>query len=479
MNAKSNTMKKSLVLLLMMFGLVSANAQISRFTSRLKHQVKTTVSDKLSGKSSRPATPENKRSQQDKSAASTTSATPAEGRDYYIAPNGSGREATKEHPAKDLAVVLRNLKDGDVVHIAAGTYVSKMGRGSDIINHSVSIIGGYSPDFSIRDPWGKYKTILTGTNDYERGKTTARLEIDGNPNAPVVIDGLIIDNGPRNRYKTEKHQLILRKANPAKGENATPESPGIKVVMTGEGTSVTIQNCVVMNTAPTQGAIDVQIGKDSKAVIRNNLIVNNTGEGIMAKTNWHGSTPEHFATYLVENNTILFTWKHDAIASYGGNSLKMDTRVRLTAKNNIFGFGDFGGVNNIKLCENLELINNNFFGHRKYDFYDTAAMSVADMADYAEYVKRAEGNVSEPVKLPLNPDWAALYASRKEISRAQVDAQATVSNSAENQVRSILGLNLKGSTVHIDAEIWLPQMKVDDAVKLGLHQYNGRGCSKP
>ncbi len=472
-------MKKLLLLVLATAIFMPANAQLGNLTNRLKKRASTVISGKSNAGTSRTSDATASQNAKTGTQRATHNATTARGRDYYIAPNGSGREATREHPARDLAVILRNLKDGDVVHIAAGTYVSKMGRGSDIINHSVSIIGGYSPDFSTRDPWGKYKTILTGTNDYERGQTTPRLEIHGNPNAPVVIDGLIIDNGPRNRYKTEKHQLILRKANPAKGENPTPESPGIKVVMTGEGNSLTIRNCVVMNTAPTQGAIDVQIGKDSKAKIRNNLIVNNTGEGIMAKTNWHGNTPEHFATYVIENNTILFSWKHDAIASYGGNSLKMDTRLRLTAKNNIFGFGDFGGVNNIKLCENLELINNNFFGHRKYDFYDTAPMSVADMADYAEYVKRAEGNVSEPVKLPLNPDWAALYASRKEISRAQVDAKATVSNSAENQVRSILGLNLKGSSVSLDAEIWLPQMQVDDAIRLGLHAYNGRGCSKP
>ena len=401
------------------------------------------------------------------------------GKDYYISPNGSGKEATKAHPSKDLAVILMQLNDGDVIHIAGGTYISKLGRGSDVINKSVSIIGGYSPDFSTRDPWGKYKTVFSGTNDINKGLTTSRIRINGNANAPVLIDGIIIDNGPRNRYKTDKHQLILRKANPSKGENPTPESSGIKILMSGENTSVTIKNCIVMNTAPTQGAIDVQIGKNSKVIISNNLIVNNTGEGIMAKTNWHGDTPDNFASYLIENNTILFSWKHDAIASYGGNSLMMDTRVELIAKNNIFGFGDFGGVNNIKKCLYLELINNNFFGHKNYDFFDTAPMSVADMADYAEYAKKAEGNVSEPVKLPLNSDWAALYASRKEISRADVDASSTVSNSTENQVRSILGLNLQGSTVSTDASIWLHQMKVDDAIKLGLNQYNGRGCKKP
>ena len=405
-------------------------------------------------------------------------ATNSSGKDYYISPNGHGRSATKAQPAKDLAAVIMKLKDGDVIHIAGGTYVSKSGRGSDVINKSVTIIGGYSPDFSTRDPWGKYKTILTGTNKYG-GLTTARLRINGSYRAPVVIDGIIIDNGPRNRYKTEKHQLILRKANASKGENPSPETPGIKILMKGADCSVKVQNCVIMNTAPTQGALDVQLGKNGKAVIKNNLIVNNTGEGIMAKTNWHGDSQPDFATYIIENNTILFSWKHDAIASYGGNSLMLDTDVNLTANNNIFGFGDVGGVNNIKLCKNLILNNNNFFGHKKYDFFDTSAMNVSDMADYADYLKDGSGNVSEPVKLALNKDWGGLYASRKEISRASVDASSTVSNSAENQVRGILGLNKMGSSVKMDADIWLHQMQVDDAVKLGLQQYNGKGCQKP
>jgi len=399
--------------------------------------------------------------------------------DYYISPTGRGRTASKEAPAKDLAAVVMKLKAGDVVHIAGGTYKSKSGRGSDVIGVSVSIIGGYSPDFSSRDPWGAHKTILTGTNDYNTGLTTARLRINGRAGAAVLIDGVIIDNGSRNRFKTDKHQLILRKANAAKGENPTPETPGIKVLMKGVGAEVTIKNCVVMNTAPTQGAIDVQLGKDGRATIQNNLIVNNTGEGIMAKTNWHGDSQPNYATYLIENNTILFNWKHDAIASYGGNSLMMDTSVNLTANNNIFGFGDFGGVNNIKLCENLVLNNNNFFGHKKYDFYDSSGMNVVDMIDYADYLKGGDGNVSEPIKLSLNQDWGTLFAARKDISRAEVDASSTVSNSTENQIRGILGLNKMGSTVTLDASIWLHQMKVDDAIVLGKQQYNGRGCQKP
>jgi len=40
-------------------------------------------------------------------------------------------------------------------------------------------------------------------------------------------------------------------------------------------------------------------------------------------------------------------------------------------------------------------------------------------------------------------------------------------------------INLQGSAVTTDASIWLHQMQVEDALKLGQKQYNGRGCQKP
>ena len=110
--------------------------------------------------------------------------------------------------------------------------------------------------------------------------------------------------------------------------NPTPNTPGIKI-RTGSGTKVHVKNCVITNTAPTQGALDVQVGKDGSAIIENNLIVNNTGEGIMCKSNHHGASGH--PSYLLRNNTILFSWKHDAIASFGGNSLMFDNALSIVA----------------------------------------------------------------------------------------------------------------------------------------------------
>jgi len=401
---------------------------------------------------------------------------------YYIRPDGKGKEASKSSPAKDIAAIAMQLKAGDIVHVAAGIYTSKGDQSSDVFTVPISIIGGYSPDFNTRDPWRKYKSIFSGTNDISKGLTTERIGILTDKGykdwtGEIVIDGIIIDNGARNYYSDAKEVFIRRKASPEKGMNPTPNTPGIKI-RTGSGTKVIVKNCIITNTAPTQGALDIQVGKDGSALIENNLIVNNTGEGIMCKSNHHGTTG--FPNYIVKNNTILFSWKHDAVASFGGNSIMFDNSLTLLAENNVFGFSDYGGVNNIKQCKSVTLKNNLLVGHKKYDYQEFATgLKLDELEDYANYITReSSGNYSQEIKLDINKIWAEKYFGRVEISRAEVDAAAKVSNSGSNQLRAMFGLPLQAGAVSIDAEIWLHRMSLDDAIKLGMTTYGkGSGCN--
>ena len=409
----------------------------------------------------------------------------SEGKNYYVRPDGKGKDATKEMPAKDIAAIAMQLKAGDVVHLAAGVYTSKADQSSDVFTVPISIIGGYSPDFSSRDPWGQHKTVFSGSNDISKGLTTERIGILTDKDykdwtGTVLIDGIIVDNGARNYYQNaQTEMLILRKASPEKGMNPTPNTPGIKV-RTGSGTKVVVKNCVITNTAPTQGALDVQVGKGGAALIENNLIVNNTGEGIMCKSNHHGAT-DHPA-YTVKNNTILFTWKYDAIGSFGGNSIMFDNALTLVAENNVFGFSDFGGVNNVKQCKTVTLKNNLFVGHKKYDYQEFGTgLKLDELEDYANFITRESGNnYSREIKLNVNKNWVEQYFGRQEISRAEVDAAAKTSNSGANQLRAMFGLPLQASAVSKDANVWLHRMQLEDAVRLGINTYgNNSGCSKP
>jgi len=411
-----------------------------------------------------------------------------EGREWYISKSkGSGQLGTKAKPAKDLGNIIHRLKPNDIIYIAGGVYMSKGKRGADEINVPVKIYGGYDESFTKRDPWGTYKTIFTGTNEYmkltdprlyirtdqQRGKN-GQLSQGGE----IVVDGIIIDNGPRNRYHQDKNLAIRRKASAKSGKNPSPESGGI-VIVGSKFTNITVQNCVVMNTAPTEGALSVRVFKGGKGLIQNNFCINNTGYGIHARTGYAGSDAKVTPSFIIRHNTSLFNWKHDAIASYGGNALALDGDITATLENNVFAFGHMGGVYN--KGANVKMMNNLFTGNSKYDYKEiNAMMKVEDIVDEATRIDpNSEGNTSALIKISVAKRWAKIYASRVEISRASVDASVSANNSGANQLRSMLGMSLQGNGVSTDAEIFLPLITIDEALPAGLLPWNGKGCFAP
>lgn len=410
------------------------------------------------------------------------------GRAWYVSKaNGSGQLGTKEKPARDLGNIIHHLKPNDVIYIAGGTYLSKGGRGADEINVPVKIYGGFDESFTKRDPWGATKTIFTGTNEYMK-LTTPRLyirtdqqrESNGqlSTGSEIVVDGIVFDNGPRNRYHENKDLAIRRQASPNSGHNPSPESGGIAIVAS-KYTNVSVQNCVIMNTAPTEGALSVRIFHAAKGIIKNNLCINNTGYGIQLRSGYTGSDPQLVPHFTVSNNTSLFNWKHDAVASYGGDALTIEKYLTATIENNVFGFGHMGGVYNkgAKVIMN----NNLFTGNSKYDYKEVNdKMNVEYILDESTYLdQNSEGNVALLIQIPIAERWANIYASRVEISREEVDASVNASNSGANQLRSMLGLNLQAAGTSIDAEVFLPKLEIEEALPAGALPWDGKGCQRP
>ena len=410
------------------------------------------------------------------------------GREWYVSKNkGSGQLGTKERPAKDLGNIIHHLKPNDIIYIAEGIYMSKGKRGSDEINVPVKIYGGYDETFTTRDPWDTHKTIFTGVNEYMK-LTTPRLYIrtdqqresngQKSQGSVIIVNGIIFDNGPRNRYHHDKNLAIRRQASPKSGQNPSPESGGV-VIVGSKYTNIAVQNCVVMNTAPTEGAISIRVFQGGKGVIQNNFCINNTGYGIQARTGYVGSDESKIPKFEIKHNTVLFTWKHDAVASYGGDGLALDKNIVALVENNVFGFGHMGGI--YSKGADLTLNNNLFTGNSKYDFKEiNSKMKAEDILDESEKLNpNSIGNESLLIKISVAKKWAQIYASRIEISRAEVDAAASVSNSGANQLRSMLGLNLQGSTVKMDAEVFLPLLTIEEGLPAGLLPWNGKGSSIP
>ena len=417
-------------------------------------------------------------------------------KDWYIsAARGKGKKGTKEKPVADLGNIITKLQAGDSVHIAEGEYYGKGRCGVYKITVPVKVFGGYADDFSKRDPWGAHKTIFVGDNKTKNWKQGARFSIDLSKYrqgevSEIIVDGLIVNQGTQNRYKTEKKQCILRKASPKKGENPTPDMGAIKVSVSrlpmrapnDAFWKVTVQNCLVVNSAPTQGVISVAGYMGSKIFIRNNAIINNTGVGIYAMASYSGSADQ--PEFFIEENTVLFTWKYDAFASsFSGSSLKIDDDVLVTAKKNVFAFADRVGILK-KGQEPLKWLDNFVVGNVGADYYEAAGdakIAYSAIEDEAEYLHDdSEGFATGKITVPVSENFKKLYGSRVLIDRNAVEADIKAEKSNANALRGILGLPLQAADIKgVEGDVWLPYLAVDEAIKAATNKYNGYGCQKP
>lgn len=414
--------------------------------------------------------------------------------DYYVsASTGKGKTASKEEPAKDLGNILSKLLPGDTVHIAGGTYTGRGDNGSDVITVPVSLIGGYSDDFSTRDPWGEHRTIFGGDNLSENFDSGPRVMIDlmryrEKEMPPILVDGLIFDESSRNRYVSKNKLEIVRMANPKTGENPTPSQGALVIRASKTGNfdpaahwDITVTNCAILNSAPTQGALSVAGHKGSQVKILNNLLINNTGTAILAGTKYVGE--EEPPSFEIANNTVLFTWKYEPGAqSYSGNSFKADGNTTVDLHNNVFAFADRVGIHNAAKA-NLHLKENLILGNFDTDYleFDTR-IDLADIEDEAECLHGdSTDNISEEISIPVSGDWLKLYGSRELIDRTAREADIEEQETIVNEFRRILGLPLQAeATTEPKTPVWLPSIPLEDALAAGEKPYNGKyGCDRP
>ena len=395
----------------------------------------------------------------------------------FVTPEGKGRVASLEKPAKDLGNIVSKLEAGDVVCISEGSYTGRGDRGVDEIALPVSIIGGWSSDFTMRDPWGAHKTVLTGMHNSKNFETGYRLSINTSKFATrlmeaqnkktqhqIVVDGIIIDNGPRNYYRGDE-DAIVRKGTAT--NTPTPESGGLNI-NTGVNATVTVTNVIVMNTAPTLGAFALYPGRSARVTVVNNAAINNTGYGFHLSTSSKASEKSAQAKYLFRQNISLFNEKHDPYATYGGSSIALESEIVYSdISYNVFGFNDYYGVDNAKRGKELTMENNVFVHNAVADYleFDTK-IDLEDIEDEAEYVDSGEGNRTGALPLTVSSEWLSKYARRVVIDRNAAEEEVAAVDSWYNELRSVLGANLVGNSVGTDSDVWLPRMSIDDAMSV-------------
>ena len=407
-------------------------------------------------------------------------------RDWYVSSaRGTGKDGTKEKPSKDLGIIAATLEPGDRVLIAEGSYLGRSESGSDILIVPVEILGGYSDDFSKRDPWGAHQTVFTGNRASTNFNTGIRLSIStarySTPLKPVAhtvgVDGILFDMGPRNTYTSDAEVLIKRKA--AAGTAPTPDSSALAIT-TGQKSQITVQNCIVTNAASSQGAFAFFPGKGGKVTVKNNASINNTGFGFHLGRSWAGDNPVDFPEYSFENNLAVLIEKYDAFSqTHGGSGVMLEAYTTVTMVGNVMGMNDFYGIDNARSARKVVLKNNLFFGNVIADFLDfNTRLKASAIADESQTVASSEGNLTKDVKLTVPEKWAQAWLARNVIDRNVAEAKITVANTGANQVRSILGLPVQGSTLKLDSDVWLPRLKLPDAIGAAT-RYGEAGPTKP
>jgi hypothetical protein len=399
-------------------------------------------------------------------------------KDWYIAPNDSGRDGTRAQPAKDLGIVSSQLQAGDRVFIAAGTYLGRGDNGADRIIVPVEIQGGWSADFRTRDPWRTLRTVFSGSNTSDNFSTDTRLSISTEEYSTtlspkphrVIVEGIIFDNAARNTYANSSSQKIIRKGTGV--TRPTPESGGLSI-STGVQGNIFVRNNIVMNTAPTMGAFSFFPGKGASVTIQNNSAVNNTGVGFHLSKSYFSENIADQPNYIFENNVAVFTQKYDPFATFGGSAIMLEAGTKGTIKGSVFALSDFYAIDNARRAKGFNISKNFFMGNVVADYLEfNTKIKFKDLSDLPEMC-RFEDNASRILKLPISSAWAGVYNSRNIIDRAAVEGATGGLNTSLNDLRGALGLPLQGGAVSADSDVWLPRISWEDAKAVSA-RYGGQ-----
>ena len=396
-----------------------------------------------------------------------TFAMSAFGADWYVsAAVGKKKNAgtSKDAPLKAIWNALEKAAPGDVIHVAQGNYHGKTSCGWILIDKPISIIGGYSDDFSARDII-KYPTMLKPTNEMNQTKPAMDIgtvgfkmwasanQADALKGTTTVIDGLYIDQGDANSYhavkgKPEGVETGMYLDPPAKGNTPFPSINSAEMKGKTAG-NLTIQNCVFLN-ASNYG---IQISHHEGDVkILNNLFINNRMQAcdVLCTKNENGAVKFEFAY-----NTVLFTWSRTSEMTDMGFGVRANDKIEANIHHNILGLSVLYGFDNTKgndKTKKVSLDNNIFFLNKKGDAAITISPNikpffVTDDAweDFEDCtgIESLEDNKSltDPAlfkdiidKAYLEGFLAASYSEKTDYNE----------NSAANVFRAAMGMNKVG-----------------------------------
>ncbi len=332
------------------------------------------------------------------------------------------------------------------LRLAAGEYTGDLGSGAYAIPRLVAprgalvVSGGWDETFSRRDPFHHPSTVLATPERSAPLWTFAR----GSRVGQLIVDGLVWDSGPSNRYDRRSNSLLP-------GSSCT--FPFVKFNYL-ETDRLAFLNCVFLNSAARVMEPLVR-AMTPRAVIefRNSIFLNDRIPLKLDSARFRNRP----ARIVVDRCSFLLDWPYDPDPGTGNRgALELgpaDAAREIRITRNLF-WADIGGA--IQAAHgrlpDLVISGNDFVGngllHGRTE-PDAGAMIVAvggrmqdipvEMIEEVPAVVEAEGNVSVAPGIPLT------VGSPTVVDSSRVRAEG----GWENAVRRILGMNLQGGRVAI------------------------------
>lgn len=445
----------------------NANAQLGNALKKAKEAATKQV-EKATGQSSQSTTTTTPASTEAKSSVSPQQS----GATYYVSvATGAGSrtaDGSKEKPFKDLQAAVDKAEEGAIIKIAEGNYLGKMEQGFIEVKKYLTLEGGWNTDFTERD-FIKYHTMIQpGVAQGGTSGAQALLEINikGNPNGVITVDGLVFDMGQFNMYARapsadpvasapegcETGRIMLIGDAPS-----VPKTEGVTVTRqcmhgTVEG-KLTVRNCVFAN-AYHYGIQMENFGGHWD--IYNNLFV----ACRMAGCEVRGVHAKHGVSTLdFHHNTVLFTWTRTKLFEDMGYGFRYMTRINCNVYDNIFGCNYYGALDRGRVDSDLKhdqgretsAYDNLFFANTMGDICLPSGggrwqwMNAKDFEEVEQLVKY-EGNreINDSEAQALNATISAPYL-KGFIGLSMSQSSSFNENSSANLFRSALGMNMRGT----------------------------------
>ena len=390
---------------------------------------------------------------------------------YVSASNGSNRnDGSLSAPIKDLQKAIDVAPEGALICLAQGNYLGYLDQGWVKVNKYVSIVGGYSDDFSQRDPIRFRTTMRPGVEQIMTSGNQGVMDIrvTGKRNGVVLVDGIIFDRGQINLYIAPIHDDD-RAGAPEGCETGrivnVDETPPLPVVepagmksafqlISGEMEgNLTIRNCVFLNGYH----FGIQMAcKGGRFDVHNNVFVANR----MAACEVRGGLAQPNTSHIAfHDNTILFTWcrtKHMEDMGYG---FRYMTGIDADVYNNIVGCSNYGGLDRAYVDADkskeakrvTSAWNNLFFGNRNGDLVLPSggggwtfvlSKNFEDVNQLAQYENNREMNEAEvnAISSRIDPSYLKGFIGITGTETSEFNP-----NSSINQFRNALGMNMQGT----------------------------------